>query len=74
MPDEAPEYVYTDDHGRTHRVTVEQVRRAWIIYDDDGTTKTPVDAVRNARDGERLAHGLASEYAVHRDRRTRSAA
>ncbi len=75
MPHDAPEYVYTDARRRSHRVTVEQVRRSWVIYDDDGNIKTPVDTVLNARDGEQLAHGLAREYAEHRHRsEARSAA
>lgn len=66
MPDEALAGSYADADGRTHRVTVEQERRSWVIYDDDGTSKTPVDAVRNAPDGKQLAEGLAREYAEHR--------
>jgi len=67
MPDEALVESYVDVDGRAHRVTVEQERRSWVIYDDDGTSKTPVDAVRNARDGKQFAYGLACEYAEHRD-------
>jgi hypothetical protein len=68
MPDEALAESYVDAQGRTHRVTVEQERRSWVIYDDDGISKTPLDTVLNSPDGRQLAEGLASEYAKHRDR------
>jgi len=68
MPDKALAESYVDADGRTHHVTVEQVRRSWVIYDDDGARKTPVDTVRNSPDGRQLVVGVAREYIKQRDR------